>query len=176
MKYSDIIPFIRAGSYEVDVSLSSLEKTLEFFEKDYGLELNPDFQRGHVWTEAQQVAYLEFLFRGGVSAKVIYFNSPAFGTRDADSDLPDTVVCVDGLQRLTAAIRFLHNEIKVFGHYFNEFEGSPRVMQGLRFNVNSLQKKADILQWYIEFNSGGTIHTKEEIERVQKMLEEERRK
>ena len=29
--------------------------------EEMGLELNPDFQRGHVWTEQQQIAFLEYL-------------------------------------------------------------------------------------------------------------------
>lgn len=173
MHFSDIGQFIRSGSYEVDVSLDHLERTLKHWDDDYGLELNPDFQRGHVWTEEQQVSYVEFLLRGGVTAKVIYFNSPAFGRINNTSELPDTILCVDGLQRVTACLRFLRNEIKVFGHYYKEFDGSLRIMQGLKFNVNSLDKKSDILKWYIEFNSGGTIHTKEEIDRVKLMLMEE---
>jgi len=172
MHFSDIKQFIRSGSYEVDVELTHLELTLQNFETDYGLELNPDFQRGHVWTEEQQVAYVEFLLKGGVTAKVIYFNSPAFGN-PVERDLDETVLCVDGLQRLTACLRFVRNEIAVFGYKYNQFGGSPRMMQRLKFNVNSLGKKAEVLQWYLEFNTGGTIHTEEEINRVRKMLEDE---
>ena len=169
MKFSDIKQFIRSGSYEIDVSLHTLQRNLEAWENDYGLELNPDFQRGHVWTEEQQIAYVEFLLRGGVTAKVIYFNSPAFGGKRT-GNLPDTILCVDGLQRLTACLRFLNNEIKVFGHYYNEFEGIPRTMQGLKFNVNCLQNRNEVLEWYIQFNEGGTVHTKEEIDRVKELL------
>lgn len=173
MKFSDIEQFIQSGSYEINVSLGHLERTLKYWENDYGLELNPDFQRGHVWTEDQQIAYVEFLLRGGVTAKVIYFNSPAFGVLNNKSELSDTIICVDGLQRLTACLRFVRDEIKIFGYKYSEFEGSPRVLQDLKFNVNSLDNKADILKWYIEFNNGGTIHTKEEINRVKQMLKDE---
>lgn len=173
MKFSDIKQFIRSGSYEIDVSLDFLKRTLEGWREDYGLDLNPDFQRGHVWTEEQQIAYVEFLLRGGVTAKVIYFNSPAFGGNSKEGNLDDTILCVDGLQRLTACLRFLDNEIKVFGHYYNEFEGSLRMMQGLKFNVNCLQNRKDVLEWYIQFNEGGTVHTKEEINRVKELLKAE---
>ena len=33
-----------------------------------------------------------------------------------------------------------------------------------------------MLQWYIEFNSGGVVHTKEELDRVRKLLEDEIKK
>lgn len=173
MNFSDIEPFTQAGGYEINVPLKRLEKALEDWKADYGLDLNPDFQRGHVWTEEQQIAFVEFLLRGGVTGRVIYFNSPAWGGTSERGDLDETILCVDGLQRLTACLRFMRDEIKVFGHKFSEFEGSPRMIHDLRLNVNDLKTRAEVLKWYIEFNSGGTVHSKEEIARVQQLLDDE---
>jgi hypothetical protein len=38
--------------------------------------------------------------------------------------------------------------------------------------MNNLKTKKQVMQWYVEFNSGGTVHDKGEIERVQKMIKE----
>lgn len=65
MKFSDIKPFTKSGTYEVDIPLNYLERTLQSYIEDWGLEMNPDFQRGNVWTREQQIAYVEFFFRGG---------------------------------------------------------------------------------------------------------------
>ena len=35
--------------------------------KEYNLNMNPNFQRGHVWTEIQQSKYVEFNLKGGKS-------------------------------------------------------------------------------------------------------------
>lgn len=176
MKFSDIEQFIRSGSYEVDAPMDHLEGILAGWEKTYGLELNPDFQRGHVWTEEQQIAYLEFLFKGGITAKVIYFNSPAFGRTEGNVDLDETILCIDGLQRLTSCLRFVRDEIKLFGHYYSEFKDTPRMKQCLKLNMNCLGTRAELLQWYLQFNTGGTVHTKEELDRVRMLLEEELQK
>lgn len=37
-------------------------------------------------------------------------------------------------------------------------------------DVNCLQTRKDMLQWYIDMNSGGTVHSEEEINRVKKLL------
>lgn len=173
MKFSEIEPFIRDGEYQVDVSLCRLEGFLNELKEAYGLELNPDFQRGNVWTEEQQIAFIEFFLRGGKTARIVYFNSPVYGVYNdhKESDLDDTVICVDGLQRITALLRFLRNEIPVFGHYFREYEDRPRMTQTLKININALKTRAELLEWYIQFNSGGTVHTKEEIDRVKALLE-----
>lgn len=45
-------------------------------------------------------------------------------------------------------------------------------MHPIKFNINNLQTRKDIIKWYIDYNSAGTYHSKEEIERVKKLLEE----
>jgi Protein of unknown function DUF262. len=174
MKFSDIKPFTKDGDYEVNIGLKYLESALKDYEKDYGLELNPDFQRGAVWTEEQQIAYVEFFLRDGKTARIIYFNCPSFYRNVKKQDSP--MVCVDGLQRLTALRKFLNNELKAFGSYLNDFEDKDimlRKISQLRFNINNLQTRKEVLQWYLDFNTGGTVHNQEEIDRVKKLLEEE---
>lgn len=177
MKFSDIKPFTRDGDYEVNVGLKYIESTIRDYTEDYGLELNPDFQRGNVWTEEQQISYVEFFLKGGKTARVIYFNCPffKFGTledyKNGKFEMP--MVCVDGLQRMTALRRFLSNDLPVFGTYLNDFEDKDVLVRKgqLKFNVNTLQTKKEVLQWYLDFNVGGTVHSQEEIDRVKNMLE-----
>lgn len=167
MKFRDIPKLTSVRGYNINVFLHQLKRIIDEY-LESGLEMNPDFQRGHVWTETQQIRYVEYFLRGGISARTIYFNSPNF----LMGELP--FVLVDGLQRITALLRFLNNEIKAFGLYYREFEGRTDV--SLVFIVNDLKTREEVLQWYIEMNSGGTIHSDAEIERVKMLLEEELRK
>jgi len=129
------------------------------------LQLNPDFQRGHVWTEEQQIAFVEFALRGGLTGQHIYFNHPGW-QRSYQGDF----VLVDGLQRITAVRRFIHNEIPAFGTYCKDFKGRlPRRAQFV-ICVNKLKTRAEVLRWYIEMNDGGVVHSSEEIERVRKLM------
>lgn len=65
MRFQDIPKFTPDGSYQVDIPLAFLERNLASYDEAYGLHLNPDFQRGNVWSEEQQIKWLEFFFRGG---------------------------------------------------------------------------------------------------------------
>ena len=61
----------------------------------------------------------------------------------------------------------------MFGSYFEEFEDSVRTLQQtMILNVNDLKTEKEVLQWYVDMNSGGTPHSNEEIERVRKMIKE----
>jgi len=171
MKFSDI-PQLPQSYYSIDVPLDSVPRTLERYQEaqerfGYKFELNPDFQRGHVWTQEQQSSYMEWLLRGGTSGRDIYFNHTGWMTT-YEGDM----VCLDGLQRLTAITRFFANEITAFGFFCDEFEGSIGILpnQTVKFHVMKLQTKRDILNFYLTFNEAGTRHTQEELSRVRSML------
>ncbi len=174
--FESIPQFTKTANYHVDVAWSYLDRTLEDWKKDYGLELEPDFQRAHVWDKKKQSAYVEFVLRGGKSSKELYFNSPAFGRQDKKPTLPDTIVLVDGLQRLTAVRGFMNNKVKAFGLYLKDFKGEPHHIQHrFSINVNDLGTRAEVLQWYIDLNAGGVAHTDEEIEKVRALLKKEKK-
>jgi uncharacterized protein with ParB-like and HNH nuclease domain len=170
MRFSDIHKYTSCGNWEVHVRLTYLKENIDQWVYTSNLQLNPDFQRGHVWTEEQQIAYVKYVLRGGKNAITLYFNQPGW-----DGDYKGDFVLVDGLQRLTALLLFLNNGLKAFGHYFNEYEDKP-INIDIKLNVNNLKTRKEVLQWYIEFNSSGVVHTKEELDRVRKLLEDEIKK
>lgn len=162
MKFEDIKQFPNPH-YSIDVSWIYLKETLyDNFGQGFNIDLDPLFQRGPVWTEVQQITYVEFILQGGKSGKDIYFNCPDWDVGEGDMSL------VDGKQRLTAVMAFLDNEIKVFGCYLNEYEDSMSIMTGFNFHINSLNDK-EVLEWYISLNSG-IAHTDEELNRVRGMI------
>ena len=179
MKFGDIEQFVSDGNYECNMPLTYLPDRIAEWIKEDGLELDPDFQRGHVWTEKQQVEWVEYFLRGGKSGRVIYFNAPWWGDFDKKRYKYKDFVLVDGLQRVSAFLKFFKNELGIFGgHVFSDFEDKfimCRSSDNLRINVNSLKSKEDVLRWYIQMNDGGTPHTAEEIEKVRKLLEDNER-
>lgn len=170
--YQDIPQFTRWGSYGVDHEWGYLEKAIESY-IEQGLQMDPDFQRGHVWTEKQQIEYVEFSLRGGKSGRNILCNSPSWHVSAKTSY--DDFVLVDGKQRLNAVLRFLRSEIPAFGTLRKDFTGRLRMTSGsFKWNVNDLQTRAEVLRWYLEINTGGTPHTEAEIDRVRRLLDAER--
>lgn len=175
MKFANIPQYIQSGGYEVNIPLDHLERSIQCYIDEDGLQLEPDFQRGHVWTETQRIKYVEYFLSGGVSGLIIYMNNP-FWTRNGEpkpNDYSDMVL-VDGFQRLTSLLMFLRDELPVFGgHYFHDFEDRLRMCRAndnLRINVNSLKTKKEVLTWYIQMNEGHTPHSESELNRVKEMI------
>lgn len=178
--FSTIKKLMPGGSYTIDVALNDLERWMQSQGEDSGTDLDPDFQRGHVWTPEQQTKYVEFILRGGQSQITLYWNHPAYmQERSAHCDLSNQLVLVDGKQRLTACLKFMRGEIAVFGHTIDQYDDpvDRRIALGmsgarLRMNINNLQTRVEVLEWYLDLNDGGVVHSREEIERVRQLLRE----
>ena len=173
--WSDI-PEFPHSHYNVNIRLSHVEETLDRYNETHQLNLSPDFQRAHVWTEDQQVAYMEYLLMRPQAQQLIIFNHPNWM-----GNFKGEMLLLDGKQRLEAARRWLHNEIPAHGHYRKDFThydpknpcrqpGAVPTDIDFVFCVMKIKTREEIIKWYVNFNAGGTPHTKEELDRVRLLL------
>lgn len=141
------------------------------------VELNPDFHRGHVWTNDQQRHYIENVMRGivGQEGLTIRFNCAGWAGRPT-GDLDSRVQSIDGLQRLTAIQKFMTGDVRPFGMTIDDLKGSrydaTRTTYLMHVTVHTFQYRADLLRYYLTVNDGGTLHTREELDRVRSLLAE----
>jgi len=172
LQLREVPQLTRMAAYHVNTDLWYLDGTIERYQSEYNLDIDPDFQRAHVWTEDKQIAYMEYLFKGGQMSNRLLFNYPHWMGRMQSTT--DRMVLVDGKQRLEAMMKFKRNELPVFGHTFREWDDAKIACRHVQLEIyiNDLAERKDVLKWYIDLNSGGVVHTDEEIQKVQKMLDE----
>ena len=152
-----------------DIPLKYFVAKIDEFIREDNLDVNPDFQRGRVWTTKQQELFCEFVLRRGLTPRLL-FNHPGWLT-----DFSGQMVCVDGLQRITALQLMLSNRLRVFGSWLSAFDDQDKFLRSISIpiGIKMLQSRAEVLQWYLQVNSTGTPHTIDEIDRVKKLLEKE---
>ena len=179
---SDKIKPMHIACSSFDLSLDALEDQLESFEKRYGLQINPDFQRGVVWNEDQQIKFVENLIRGTVSdsAKTILFNAPNYkrASEVKLNNLSKDMLCIDGLQRITACLKFIRGDFTIFKKelggvgkdYFEDTEFSLMNVE-IKMQIFNLTDKRDVLELYLMINDTGVAHTQDELNRVRDMIE-----
>ena len=176
--YNDIPSYTSHASYHINIEWIGIERTIENYIKDYNLNLDPEFQRAHVWTEEKQVKYVEYCLRGGHSSKDLYFNCVGWN----HGELGDYVI-VDGKQRLEAVRKFMRNDLEIFHNKelknkkpikFEDFGDRPRMIKStFLWHINDLATYKEVLQWYLDLNEGGIIHTSEELNKVKELLKNE---
>lgn len=152
--------------YHVDIPLSDLPHCI----KQYDMNIDPEYQRGHVWTPDQQSKFMGSLLEHHKSIPDFWINWPS--RHHGHSEV------VDGKQRITACLDFLNGKFKaqcpcgIKIHYDDLTEIDIRSMMtscSLSFNFVTLAPKA-VMQFYVRLNGGGTIHTSAEIERVKNLI------
>lgn len=169
MRYRDIPQFTRHAGYHVNMFWDYLPGKIAEFQQQDGLTMEPEFQRAHVWTEEQSRRYVEYVLRGGLSGKAIFFNHPGWNSR-----YEGQMVIVDGKQRLMAVLAFVGNQYPIFdGYYCRDFTDRMPMNANFDVYINDLQTNREVLQWYLDLNTGHIAHTADEIEKVRRMLEAE---
>lgn len=180
MRFQDLPLYTRTASYVIDVFWDHLEVSLERYSEDgkgwNGLDLDPPYQRAHVWNETKQRQYVEYILRGGKSSRDLYFNHPNWM-----GNFRGVLELVDGKQRLEAVRKFLRNELRIFpsvlndqrGFLYSDFTDGLPIHAGFKFHINDLKTRKEVLQWYLDLNEGGVVHTEEELSKVREMLNSE---
>lgn len=148
----------------------------ELEDSGFTVELNPEFQRGHVWTLEQQITFIEDFVAGKLPEHIkrVLFNSIYDDENTADEQVRGKMLCIDGLQRLTACLDFINGKFNIYNGRVNyqhllETGVIHRAKYLLSFDFYEIKSYKELLQLYIDLNSRGTVHSADEIERVQQM-------
>ena len=164
MRFLDIPQYPRAH-YQVNVSLDFLTEHIKHYEESYGFTMDPEYQRGHVWTMEQRERYVEHILMGGETGREIFINVRNWNGRGGTEGVAEVL---DGKQRLTSLLMFMRDEVRAFGRLASEYEGKPRradiIWRVVDFN------EIEVLRLYVMLNAGGTVHTQEEIDRVRALI------
>jgi len=161
-------PFPRQG-YEIDCSWRDLSKQLDNYRKSPGLDIDPPFQRAHVWTLEQQIRYIEYRLLRGPGANQLSFATPAWLSISSGKEGP--LLLVDGKQRLKAVQDFLEDKFAVFGDIkYTQIQREVRFPDAaFKIKVCELTLE-NTIKWYLALNASGTPHTPEELEKAQELL------
>jgi len=128
----------------------------------------PEFQRSNdKWTPERQTCFVENTLAGLRPTITLYFikgDVPA-------GRLPTHLYCLDGQQRTTSLIKFVSNELSLFGGmHFNDIK--KLISRSLvQYQVFAFDSHKDACRFYIDINRGIT-HSEADILKAEKFLTE----
>lgn len=158
--YDTLITFLWHSLKEHRELLEAKEELLTVTESRYvcGFPV-PRFQRELVWTQEQQIRFIESIWKGiPIGSFIIHRLDWEAGGKP----VPFAGWVIDGQQRLTAIEAYWNGGFSVFGAYWGDLERQDQIeFLHTKFShyEASLKTEEEILDMYLLMAFGGTAHT-----------------
>jgi len=143
-----------------------LESLFYLLYRDVGLDLNPDYQRGNVWSDEQKVSLIESIFKNIDIGKFTIIK------RKYRENFDFLYEVLDGKQRIIAVTEFFEGRFTYKGkryqdlhpfdqHHFKSYPVSYAEIEPL----NNEQK----YRYFLKLNTTGVPHDEEHLDKVREM-------
>jgi hypothetical protein len=146
-------------------SISSFDTTVYHF----GIDLEPDYQRGLVWTMEDKVKLIDSIFKGVDIGKFVFIR------RDYSSD-KHLYEILDGKQRLTTIMEFREDRFRYNGFLYSELHPFDQShIDGYSISVADVSNptKEQIYRYFLRLNTGGKPMDEAHLDKVKKLLHDE---
>lgn len=156
-----------------------LSHLLRLMFSKYGIDLNPDYQRGNVWTLDQKISLIDSIFKNiDIGKFTVIKRLCGPNPNKPITDLLYEVL--DGKQRLTAIYEFYIGKFQYKGKYFYELHPMDRYHL-IEYNISYAESEQltneQKYRYFLKLNATGVPMDKEHIEKVKQMwLKEKERK
>ena len=134
----------------------------------FGVDMNPSYQRGYVWSYSDKIAFIESVFMELELGRFI-FRDISFN----DIDEPCTEI-VDGKQRLQAILDFREGRLSYRGRYYRDMNTSDiRRFNNVTVSYCTLHEDItdkEVLEIFLRVNTHGVAMEESHLETVREQL------
>ncbi len=152
-------------------SQRDLSGILAYMTSSYGIDLNPDYQRGNVWNETQKVALVDSIFKNIDIGKFTIIKRK-WGDDPNVPQTPFMYEMLDGKQRLTALFEFRMSMFKYRGMFYHQMH--PRDRNHFKhFPVSCAETEPltneQKYRYFLKLNTCGTPVDKTHLRKVREL-------
>ncbi len=168
---NDAVTLIQNTDLKLDYSQRSIHDLLG---KAYtfGINFEPEYQRDYVWETEDKINLIDSIFNNVDIGKFAFIR---YNTKQW-SELGYGYEILDGKQRIRAILDFYEDRFKYQGKYFSDLSRRDQ-WHFENYAISSAEAsnltRKQILRYFIKLNTGGKIMSKEQIDKVRKLLEKE---
>lgn len=139
----------------------------------FGVDFNPDYQRGEVWDDDDRQKLLDSLFNGRDIGRFVFKELP-YTRIEKDRCYYEIV---DGKQRMLTLLAYFENRFPYKGVYYNDLSSKDKdwLMNapiGVA-EINQSATRAEVLEVFLALNEGGKPVAKEILDHARELLKGE---
>ena len=144
------------------------------FQYLFGVDFNPDYQRGSVWDDEDREKLLDSIFMGREIGRFVFKQLP-FTRTSNDGNYYEIV---DGKQRMLTLLAFYENRFPYKGVFYNDLSAQDKNwFMDASIGVAEIDQsvtRAEVLEIFLAMNEGGKPVTKEVLDHARELLNEEK--
>lgn len=168
---NNVSNFTKNTNININFQNTTIE-SLIFEYYNFGINLDPEYQRGYVWDDKDRENLIDSIFN---NIKIGEFALNHLSDKEWE-EKGFSYEIVDGKQRLSTLIAFYENRFPYKGYYFNDLSSADRYTF-LNKNISvgktrNLEKK-DVLEYFLVLNRAGRCMDEEHLAKVEDMLHDE---
>lgn len=157
-----------------EVKLDYFNSTVEsLIRKHYhfGVDFDPDYQRGYVWDQKDKELLLDSVFKNIDIGKFTFIklSNDEWLKRGLSYEI------LDGKQRLSTLIEFYENKLTYNGKYYNDLSSKDKNVFDNHTVAQAEVDRTDkqtVLKYFLMLNRTGKVMDEAHLNQVEKMLEE----
>lgn len=148
---------------------NSIIESLIYKHYHFGVDFNPDYQRGYVWNQEDKELLIDSVFKNIDIGKFVFvrLSDTEWSKRNFGYEI------LDGKQRLSTLIEFYENKITYKEKYFNDLSDRDKwIFKNHNVSVAEVNEtdKKTILKYFLMLNRAGKTMDKEHLKAVEDML------
>ena len=137
----------------------------------FGIDFNPDYQRGYVWEQEDKELLIDSVFKNIDIGKFVFIrlSDTEWTNRNLGYEI------LDGKQRLSTLIEFYEDKITYKGKYFNELSWKDKnVFLDHMISVAEVKEtdRKTVLKYFLMLNRTGKAMDESHLNEVEQMLKE----
>lgn len=162
--------FTRNEDVKLYFSSSTIESILHMA-YSFGVDFEPEYQRGLVWSDEDKQKLLWSVFNNVDIGKFVFvhLNGAEWHEKGTSYEI------LDGKQRLTTLMEFYENKLPYQGVYYNDLSGKDRytfLQHNADYaNIENADKETR-LKYFLMLNRGGRPMDEAHLDKIEEMLEE----
>ena len=161
--------FIKNKDVRIEFQNQTVESLLHYA-LFFGVDNNPDYQRGLVWSDEDKTNLIDSIFRNIDIGKFVFVELPYQSVESPGYEV------LDGKQRLNAIVDYYLNKYPYKGVYYNDLSREEKywflqrgvAIAKVREQITEEQK----LKYFLMLNTTGHVMDKEHLKRIETRIQE----
>lgn len=161
-------PVMLGEKTRIQFHQTTVESLLHRYFNNRGVDMNPTYQRGIVWTEEQRISLLDSVFSYLDIGKFVFVELP-YVTGGYHLEI------LDGKQKLATLVDFYSDKFTYNGYYYSQLPFEMKcVFKNLIVSVGKMQDRDynldSVLKYFVKLNTSGTPMDKEHLNNIKKQI------